>query len=390
MTRPANTSPNQQTRRRRGKGEGAVYRRSEDGRWVAVLDLGYVDGKRHRKTVYGKTKQEALRNRKALERALESGQDLTRRSTTVATYLIEWLAGKEVDGTRATTLTRYRSMINLHIVPAFGRIRIDQLRPAEIERFLTKKLSDGLAAATVRQIRALLNVAFHDAERLRLIATNPVRLTRAPKPNPKTFAPLSPEEGRHLLEQLVDDRLFALYAVLLGLGLRRGEALGLKWADIDIDTRTLRVQRSLQRINGSLQETPPKSASSRRNLPLSEGLVAVLRQHQVRQHEERLALGPCWPQTDYVFTSTTGTPIEPRNVNRQWDQHRDALGRPDLRLHDLRHAAATLLLAAGTHPRVLMDILGHSQFSTTMNTYAHVMPPAKEQAAVAIDQALFA
>lgn len=202
------------------------------------------------------------------------------------------------------------------------------------------------------------------------------------------IAPLNPEQGRALPNAVQGHRLEGPYRVALPLGLRLGEALGLRWEDVDPDAGTLRVAVALQRRKGSKELVEPKTHQSRRPLPLPSVLLAALKVHRMRQLEERFAAGPAWKDHGLVVPSTVGTAIEPRNLTRHFKSVLQAAGLPDIRFHDLRHTVASLLVAQGVHPRVVMEILGHSQISLTMNIYAHVLPEA-QRAAVATMDALF-
>ena len=172
------------------------------------------------------------------------------------------------------------------------------------------------------------------------------------------------------------------------VGLRRGETLGLAWNDVDLDDGTLTVRQALQRIDGKLRLTPPKTKRSRRTIALPQTVVAALRMHRARQLQERLLAGSRWHDSGLVFTTTIGTPLEPRNVTRDFQRILAKAGLPRIRLHDLRHGCATLLLAQGVQPRVVMDILGHSTISVTMDTYSHVLATMRRDAADQIDAVL--
>lgn len=180
----------------------------------------------------------------------------------------------------------------------------------------------------------------------------------------------------------------ALYSVAVALGLRRGEALALKWEDVDLEAGTLRVKHSLQRIEGRLQLVEPKSLKSRRTIAMPQATVLALRDHRKRQLEERMPEGSAWQETGFIFTTTIGTPIEPDHLKRWFKPLLKKAGLPDIRFHDLRHTAASLLLAQGVGPRVIMETLGHSQISLTMNTYSHVMPSLQREAADKMDAIL--
>ena len=200
--------------------------------------------------------------------------------------------------------------------------------------------------------------------------------------------PLDPEQARVLLRTLHGHRLEALFTVPLAIGLRPGEALGLMWSDIDWQRGTLQVARSLQRIEDRLHIEELKSRSSRRSIKMPEIAVASLKAHRSRQAEERLVAGLHWQDTGLVFTTRQGRPLAPRYVARSFKRILHAAGLPDTRVYDLRHTCATLLLVQGVHPRVVMEILGHSQISLTMNTYSHVVPQLQDQAAGLMDDLL--
>ncbi len=198
---------------------------------------------------------------------------------------------------------------------------------------------------------------------------------------------LTPAQCRTLLDRARGDRLEALYVVTLSLGLRRGEVLGLRWPDVDLDAKRLVVAAALQRVKGEgllLVET--KTARSRRVVP--EVCVSTLRAHRVRQIQDKLVAGSRWIEMGFVFTTGIGTPLEGETVARRLHKLLVEAELPRLRFHDLRHSAASLLLAQGVAPRVVMDVLGHSQISVTMNTYSHVIPALVEDAAAAIDRTL--
>ncbi|MGA9690628.1 MAG: site-specific integrase [Pseudonocardiaceae bacterium] len=184
--------------------------------------------------------------------------------------------------------------------------------------------------------------------------------------------PFTSTEAHTFLHEVQGHRLYALWVILLMLGLRRSEVCGLHWSDVDLDNGTLRVSRGLQRVNGSLRELPPKTRRSRRTVPLPLLCVRVLREHRDRQAKERVDARRGWADTPYVFTSTVGTPLEPRTLTRTFHALCARHGLRRVRLHDLRHSCVSLLLALGVHPRIVMEIVGHSAIEMTMNVYGHV------------------
>ncbi|WP_083731264.1 MULTISPECIES: site-specific integrase [Protofrankia] len=374
--------------RRRSHGDGALFQRASDGLWVGRVDLGWIDGKRVRKTVYGKTEKECRSKLKEVQKAAELGVNVTAERRTVTVWLGEWMEIKRGDGTRPATLRTYRWLINTHIVPTIGRIQLDKLTPLDVRRLVAAAKAAGLSPVSVRHVHSLIRNALAEAERLDLVPRNVAKAVRAPSVPHKDVRALRPEEARRLIEVLRGDRLEALFACALMLGLRRGEILGLRWTDVDLDGAVLHVRQSLQRVDGSLTFVPAKTVRSHRKLPIPARLVELLRQHRVLQAGERFERGDGWTETGLVFTSSIGTPLEPRNVNRRFDQLREKAGLPWLRLHDLRHAFASMLFSEGVPARTVMELLGHSTIQLTMNTYTHVMPETQRDAVGRLDHLL--
>jgi integrase len=231
------------------------------------------------------------------------------------------------------------------------------------------------------EMHAILRAALQHALREDLVGRNVAKLVVVAGGDSGEVVPLSVEEARGLLAAAEGTRLYALWAVALAVGLRRGEALGLRWQDADLDKGELRVVQTLQRVDGRLQFVPPKSERSRRRVPLPAVTVAALIEHRGQAEREAASRGECVLPGDVVFTSSIGTPLGPRNANRAFSNLLVVAGLRPTRLHDLRHTCASLLLAQGVSPRVVMETLGHSAIAVTMNTYGHVMPLAQREAA---------
>jgi integrase len=379
------------TGRRRAHGEGAVFQRASDGRWVGRVDVGYAGGKRKRVTVYGRTEREVLAKLRDVNKAKERGQDFTARARTVAEWLTEWLDDiKATDDTRPQTLRWYRWLVRDHIVPHIGGIRLDRLTPADVRHLISALAKGGAGNVTVRQAHALVRNALGDAERLELVPRNVARAVRPPAPSRQRRRALTQKEARTLLDHAADHRLYALLVLAVTTGLRRGELLALRWSDLDFRRGTARVERTLLRLDGRLVFGEPKSEASTRTVPVPPLALDVLRKHKIYQAGEREAAGEGWWELDLVFPSRVGTPMEPTNVNRWFRDLRVKAGLPWVRIHDLRHACATFMLAAGADLRTIMETLGHSQISITADLYAHVLPPAQRAAAEAAEAELFA
>lgn len=374
-------------RRRRAHGEGSVYEQ-RPGVWAAVIDLGWVDGKRKRKYVYAKSEAEAVRKRDELRRQLQLGVDLAAPPRTVEAWLMEWLRDvKAHDGTRPSTLVRYRLAVSKHLVPGLGRVKLDRLTPRDVQRFLTG-LRGKLAPASIIKVHAVLRVALADAERMDLVPRNVAKAAKPPALGRIERRALTLEEAKTLLTALTGDRLESLFVLALATGLRRAELLGLRWSDVDLPGKALFVRQTLQRTDSGLEFVPPKTHRSARPLPLSDLAVRALESQRLRQAKERLAAGEAWQDLGLVFANTIGTAMEPRNVNRRFEQLRAAAGLEWLHLHDLRHAFATFLLDQGEELRTVMELLGHSTIRMTADTYGHVLPARARQAASAIDRIL--
>jgi integrase len=380
-------------KRRRASGEGAVFKRASDGLWVGVLDLGVVDGRRRRKAVYGEGEREVLRKLSTLRAAHEHGINLLAPSLTIGQWLDVWLSEiKGFDGTRPRTLTLYKGLAERYVKPVIGTVRLDKLTPAHVQRLVTEtrnsRTSRGTppSASTLRHVYKLVRNALGDAYRMELVTRNAATQVKAPPLSSQRRLGLDLAEAKRLLKVVDGERLEALYVLALTTGLRRGELLALRWDDIDLGSRQLHVRRAMQRVDGKLQIVEPKTSSARRTVVLPHFAIRHIEEHMKRQDAERLALGVAWREHGLVFASTIGTPIEPRNVNRRWDELRQRAGLEGLRLHDLRHGCATFLLAQGVPARAIMEVLGHAEIGVTMNTYAHVLPVLRQEAADAIDE----
>ena len=375
--------------RKRGQGEGSIFQRS-DGRWCAAMVVGYRDGRPRRKHFYGETRSDvADRLTRALQE-LQQGIIPADDRIKLDAFLDHWLEDTVKPSVRPKTYDSYKQLARLYLKPDLGHVRLSKLTPHDVRKFMNAKIETGLSARTVLYCRAVLRRALRQAVCDGIIFRNVATLVEPPRSVRSEVKVLTPEQAGAFLEAIKEDRLQALYTVALSLGLRQGEALGLRWQDLDFDNRTLRVNKALQRVNGKVQLVEPKTNRSRRTLPLPDSAVQSLCSHRVRQMEERLKAGERWHEAGFVFTTPIGTPLDPRNVLREYHAALKRAGLPRFRFHDLRHSCASLLLAQGVQPRTVMEILGHSQISITMDTYAHVMPAMMRDAADAMDSALSA
>ncbi len=417
--------------KRRGRGEGSITRRA-DGRWMGRVDLGWQDGRRRFKAYYGKTRAEVQdKLRKGVGDA-QVGIALPDERQTVEKYLRSWLTHVETR-LRPRAFATYQQAVDLHLIPGIGKMPLAKLTPQHLQAWFTTHQERGATARTIRYSRAVLRAALNQALRWNLVVRNVATLVEPPRHVAQEIQPLTPEQARTLIAAAEHARLGALVSVALALGLRQGEALGLRWTDVDLDAKTVRVSQALERSGGhaatrktlyaerrellkQLRQTPsdrngvqerlialrkdmkkvqtvlrftePKSARSRRMVSMPTILVTRLKAHRKAQLKERLAAGGDWKDSGLVFTTTIGTALHARNVSREFKAMLKGAGLPAIRFHDLRHTAATLLLAQGVDPRTIMETLGHSQISLTLNTYSHVLPALQEQAAAKMNDAL--
>jgi integrase len=244
-----------------------------------------------------------------------------------------------------------------------------------------------LSGYTIHQAHRVLRAALRQAVKEGRIAHNPLDLVTPPRLPSKEMQPLSPEQAETLMEQTENDRLHALWVLFLTTGMRRGEALGLGWDDVNLDAGTLLIRRQLHHQPGEGKVlTEPKTQRSRRTVHLAAGTITALRHHQTQQRLERIAEGPKWTENGLVFRTQTGGMPEHSTVLHVLHRALEAFELPRIRVHDLRHTAATYLLNIGTHPRVVQDLLGHSSYTLTMNTYSHVVPGLHKDVANQMDR----
>lgn len=373
--------------RRRGRGEGSISRRA-DGRWMARVDLGYREGQRRLKTFYGRTRTEVAAKLTKGLRDVQQGLPVVPERQTVAQYLDDWLEQVVKPRVRERTHESYEQVIRLHIKPFLGRIRLSKLSPQRVQTWLGEMSSAGVSPRGCQYARAVLRAAMNQAVKWNLIVRNVAALVDPPRVVNREVKPLDPVQARTLLEHCEAHRLGALFTAAIALGLRLGEALGLSWDDVDFEEGVLHVRRSLQRFKGKAVFTEPKSERCRRTLALPGVVVSALKTHRVRQLEERMVAGSKWQESGLVFTSTRGTPLDRWNLSREFHLLLESAKLPKIRFHDLRHTAATLLLVQGINPKVVQETLGHSQISLTLDTYSHMLPSLRREAANGMDEIL--
>ncbi len=380
--RVAAATSGQRTGRKRGNNEGNIRQRA-DGRWEARVTLRTGTSK----SFYGKTRADVQRAMTQALRDVQRGVPVPTSRQTVAQFLRRWLEEVAKPSLRPSTYAGYKVVIEKHLVPHIGKLPLEKLTPQDVQALLAERSRAGLSPRTVQLIRAVLRRALGQAVEWDLVGRNAAVPAKPPRQHRYQARIWTPEETRRFLAAAQNDRWAALYTVAAYLGLRQGEALGLRWADIDVEARTLRVSGAMPTV-GPRVRSEPKTERSRRTLPLPAAVVTALRTQRTRQLEERLRAGDAWQDHDLVFASIIGTPVERKGLHDRWKRAITQAGVPDIRFHDLRHGCASFLLASGVPARVVMDILGHSSIKTTMDTYSHVMPHLVGDAMTTLDAVL--
>jgi len=331
-----------------------------------------VGGRVERRYVYGPTRKEAAAKLAELQKRHEAGIPAGSTTLTVEVYLLEWLAHMK-QRVRPQTYAGYENNVRLHLVPRIGQKKLARLTVRDVRVMVDGLRGTDMSPRMVQWIHATLRNALQQAFAEELVTRNVAKGVRIETPaKVTTIEPFTAAEARAFLRRVRDHRLYALWVLVLMLGLRRSEACGLHWSDVDLDKRTVRISRGLQRAGGQLVELPNKTRRSNRTVPLPPLCVESLENHRDRQAKERTEARRGWIDTPYVFTSSVGTPLEPRTLTRTFHAlcARHQLRR--VRLHDLRHSCVSLLLSFGVNPRVVMEIVGHSAMEMTMNVYGHV------------------
>ena len=369
-------------------GEGSIYKRMRDGKVIryegAVTYIG-DDGKTNRHTVYGRTRQDVRdKLRKARER-LDAGAPVKDATRSVGDWLAQWrVTTLAVSDRKPATREMYGHLCRKHLEPApFGAITLDRLRPTDIEALILTCRDRGLSDSSVRSVYTVLRLALDGAVRDGLLARNPAAVVKRPG--------VARREARHaaavdviaLLNAADGLRYRDVLVLIAATGMRRGEALAVRWTDIDLDAGLLTVRGTLGRIGGKLVVSEPKTDRSRRTVPLGAPLVAMLRARRKQQAAEQLRAANQWQNNSgLVFTTELGTPVEPRNILRTVETAAAKAGMEGVVVHTLRHSAAVAWLEAGVHIKAVADLLGHSSIAVTGDIYGHT---SDDMARAAVD-----
>jgi integrase len=373
--------------KKRGNGEGGISRHKKSGLYMARYTVQTPEGSK-RKTIYGKKRQDVADQ---LAKALADRADgvvVDDKNLTMGEYLDRWLSNSVRGTVRESTYSRDKYLVTNHIKPSIGRVKLKNVSALHLQGLYRERLDSGLSASTVQKIHHVLHKGLRQAVRWNLVPRNPADDVKAPTPMPKEMHPLSAHEARCLLEAAQDERLEALYVLAVHTGMRRGELLGLKWSDVDLENSRIGIRRTLTRTDGGKRYTlgDPKTKRSHRTVRITPQAVEALRRHLTNQMEEMERLGDIYIDQGLVFTTEVGTLINPSNLRqRSFTPLLERAGLPRIAFNDLRHTCASLLFQKNVHPKFVQELLGHASVAITIDTYSHMLPGMGSEAADAIE-----
>ena len=377
---------------------GHIRQRSK-GSWEVVVDAGKdpSTGQRcqHFETVRG-SKKDAQQRLAELQVSITKGSYVKPKRLTVGEWLEQWLSSYVAANCSPKTRESYTHEVSRHIKPELGNIPLTDLRSHHVQAYIGRELSlgradgrGGLSPRSVQYHRSILGKALNEAVSTGLIQVNVAKAVRPPRLEARSIPSLVQDDIHRLLDAIDESPYRVAFRLLLYTGLRRGEALGLRWRDVDVDMSQLYVTQALYRLkDGTYIVKEPKTNRSRRCVDIPPSLAILLRQHRNAQEAQRVVLGKPLTENDLVFQRSTGDPLDPEVISKAFSRLLKRAGLPHLRLHDLRHIHATLLLKDGIHPKIVSERLGHASIAITLDTYSHVVPGLQKAAAERFD-ALF-
>lgn len=392
------TKEKKKGRRKNPYGEGTIYQLTKGrfkGKWLGQLIIGTnpETGKNIRRTFYGNGWTEVRDKMKLTKAELDKGINLQKQAAlTFENWIKTWMDNYKKIEIELTTWENYDRSIKKHIIPTLGPLTLKELSTDHIQSFYSKLIELGKAPATVRRNHQIIHASLEQAKKNNLISRNPCEGATLPKLEDKEARAMSMEEMNKFLDLLLIPKIGptiigpkwrAAFLTLLGTGLREGEILALKWDNINLRNRTISIKESLARTKKKgLIFKSPKSKKSKRIVPLPWDVAIALRLHRIYQRKEKIIAGNNFKDQNLAFCTSKGTPIGPRNFTRKFEALRKRAGlSTDINLHSLRHTYATRMLERGESLKTVQELLGHEDISTTGNTYAHVMPEIKKQAA---------
>jgi integrase len=377
--------------KKNGNGEGSIYPHKKNGKKVGYQGAYWVqtaEGPK-RRYVSGKDRDQVRRKLTEAMANRDKGFIYDDDNLTVKEYLDRWPSDSVRGTVRESIYSRDKYLVTNHIKPALGRLKLKNLNAPHLQGLYRDRLDSGLSGSTVQKIHRVLHKGLRQAVMWNLIPRNPADSVKAPTPTPKEMHPLSAQEARRLLEAARGDRFEALYVLAVHTGMRRGELLGLKWGDVDLENATVRVRRTLTRNGTGHVLREPKTKKSRRTVRITPQAVEALNGHRAKQSEEMLTSGSLYQEQGLVFAGTGGGLINPSNLRqRSFKPLLEHAGLPRITFNDLRHTCASLLFQKNVHPKFVQELLGHASVAITLDTYSHMLPGMGSQAADAMVEAL--
>lgn len=368
---------------------GSIHKDKRTGKYFIMYDTVPTEGRkrRQRKKSGFPSMKEAKKALVEVESSLHKGLYFEPTRMLYGEFLLEWLEKKR-SAVRSQTLENYSCIVKRKIAPKLGKMQLSQLSPRHLQHFINESLAEGLSESYVVKIYTVLNNSLLTAYKWKLIPDNPMECIDKPRIGRKEQHVWDRRRLNTFLEKACSDRLYVAFFLAMTTGLRRGEILGLRWKDVDMDNQVLNVCQILSNSGKAiLSET--KTASSRRIVDLPVEAVNLLRSHRHAMIKERLEAGPEYRDHDLVICTSKGTPVNPRNMLRSFKRITKAAGLPEIRFHDLRHSHATLLIENGADIKMIAERLGHSTTRITLDTYVHVRKGRQKEAADIVSSVLF-
>lgn len=390
---------------KRGNGEGSIFRRSNGKGWQGQITIGRDSntGKLKRLTFYGKTQKEVQQKMAAAQSDITKGTFVEPHKTTISQWFTSWLETyKKPPNVKLSTYVSYEMLIRQHVIPKLGDTLIINLKPELLQKFYNEKFtngridgSGGLSSKTLRNLHNMIHECLQQAVYNGLVNKNVSEGTVLPKKSSKKdLKILTVDEQKQFLQLVKEERLRAIYYLLLGSGVRLGEALALTWNMLDLDSGIIKIRQTLNRLKTLDPDSPtktklifqePKSASGNRNIPISPSIISELKLHKDRQEIEKSIANGIYNDMNLVFCSSVGTPIDPRSLIRNLHNICKKNGIRRLTIHTMRHTYASRLLETNQHPKLVQELLGHSNIGITLDTYSHVLPELKIDAVNTLD-----
>lgn len=363
--------------------------KKEGSSWYFVAELGTdpITGKRRRKKQRGfKTKRDAEKALALLEADVYKGTYFEPSSMLLKDHIIDWFKSKK-NSISIQTANTYEAYLKNRIIPYIGHVQLAQLSPVLLQNFVNELKDEGLASSSVKKIYSIVKGALDYAVNMELLPSNPITKIQLPKDSKKAMAVWDIPEIQSFQKAACLDRLYPAFYLAITTGMRRGEILGLRWKDVDLEKEMLYVRQTLSK-DGKLILPGAKTSAGIRSIKLSNDTIVLLKKHKTVVAKEKLSHGPEYVDNDLIICTSKGSPVNPENFKRTFQRLIKEANVPSIRLHDLRHTHATMLLSSGINAKVISERLGHTNVKTTLDIYSHVLPSMQEEAANKIDTLL--